>query len=187
MLRHPVALEVQQIADKLNAGNMAHAEVVRSYKQAWAAELSGVVDHCADTAVEILSDIGESKGHAPLSRGSDDWNSARNMCANLLFHGLKAKPELRQKIPTLYIEACLHASIRWDKSRRLVGNDLYDFNHASAAVAHCQAFFTEAPLKALLTSNHHGLKDEFDCRVAADVGEALSILRDFLATGRDGK
>jgi hypothetical protein len=127
-----------------------------------------------------MAEIAEKHGHSSPPRESDGWKRTRLMCANLLFHGLQAKPGLRHKIPTLYIEACLHAAIRWDKARRLVGNDIYDFNHASAAIAHCQAFFTEGPLKALLASKHHGLADDFGCRIASDIPEAADILGDLV-------
>jgi hypothetical protein len=169
---------LQDIADKLNTGNTEHADEIKSYKQAWVNELSGVVDLCVDLAADIVAEIAEKHGHFVPLRESDEWKRTRLMCGNVLFHGLQAKPGLRHKIPTLYIEACLHAAIRWDKSRRLGGNDIYDFNHASAAVAHCQAFFTEAPLKALLALKHHGLADDFSCRVASQVPEAVDILGD---------
>jgi hypothetical protein len=174
----PFDPSLQDIADKLNTGNTEHAGEIKSYKQAWINELSGVVDLCADMAADITAEIAEKHGHSAPSRESEEWKRSRLMCANLLFHGLQAKPGLRHKLPTLYIEACLHAAFRWDKSRRLVGNDIYDFNHASAAVAHCQAFFTEAPLKALLGLKHHGLADDFSCRIASQVPEAVDILVD---------
>lgn len=169
---------LQDIADKLNIGNTEHAGEIKSYKQAWVNELSGVVDLCADMAADMVAEIAEKHGHSAPSRESDEWKRSRLMYANLLFQGLQVKPGLRHKIPTLYIEACLHAAIRWDKSRRLVGNDIYDFSHASAAVAHCQAFFTEAPLKALLALKHHGLADDFSCRIASQVPEAVDVLID---------
>jgi hypothetical protein len=174
----PFDSRLNDIASKLNVGNAQHAAEIRSFQQALTDELSGVADLCADTAADIMGEIAEKQGHSSPPRGSDAWKRTRRMCANLLFHGLQAKPGLRNKLPTLYIEACLHAAIRWDKTRRLVGNDIYDFNHASAAVSHCQAFFTEGPLKALLASKHHGLADDFGCQIASEVPEAVDILSD---------
>lgn len=170
----PLDPKLDAIAAKLNAGNAEHAAKIKSFQQALTDELSGVADLCADTAADIMGEIAVS---APPPN-SDEWKRVRQMCANLVFHGLQAKPSLRHKLPTLYIEACLHAATRWDKTRRLVGNDIYDFNHASAAVAHCQAFFTEGPLKALLGLRHHGLANDFRCRVASEVPEAVDILSD---------
>ncbi len=172
----PFDASLQDIADKLNVGNVEHASDVNSYKQALTNELRGVVDLCGNTAANIVAEIAEKYGCSAPSCESAEWKRTRSMCANLLFHGLQAKPGLRHKIPTLYIEACLHATIRWDKSFRLAGNDIYDFNHASAAVAHCQAFFTDGPLKALLALKHHGLAEDFSCRIASDIPETVDIL-----------
>lgn len=174
----PLDPRLDHIADKLNAGNAEHADEIKSFKQALTDEFSGVADLCADTAADVMVEMALKQGHAAPARNSDEWKRMRQICANLVFHGLQAKPGLRHKLPTLYIEACLHAATRWDKKRKLVGNDIYDFNHASAAVAHCQAFFTEGPLKALLGLKHHGLADDFSCRVASEVPEAMDILND---------
>jgi hypothetical protein len=140
-------LALTDIADKLNAGNTAHAVGIKSFKQVWLDELRGAVDLCVDTAADIIAEIAEKRGVSPPPHGSEQWNRVRSMCANVLFYGLKAKPGLCHRIPTLYIEACLHAAVRWDKSRPLSGNDIYDFQHASAAVAHCQAFLHGRPVK----------------------------------------
>ncbi|SFN64778.1 hypothetical protein SAMN05216330_101128 [Bradyrhizobium sp. Ghvi] len=137
----PLDPKLDAIAAKLNAGNVEHAVKIKSFQQALTDELSGVADFCADTAADIMGEIAVRQGYSAPSPNSDEWKRTRQMYANLVFHGLQAKPSLRQKLPTLYIEACLHAATRWDKTRRVAGNDIYDFNHASAAVAHCQAFF----------------------------------------------
>lgn len=80
-------------------------------------------------------------------------------------------------MPTVYTQACLHAAIRWDRARRLTGNDLYDLHHASSALAHCQAFLTEHPLRSLVTSNHLALDKLFSCRVISGVPEAIAFLK----------
>jgi hypothetical protein len=174
----PLDPRLDHIADKLNAGNAEHAGEIKSFRQALTNEFSGVADLCADTAADIMVEMAVKQGHAAPVRNGDEWKRTRQMCANVLFHGLQAKPGLRHKLPTLYIEACLHAATRWDKKRKLVGNDIYDFSHASAAVAHCEAFLTEGPLKALLGLKHHGLANEFSCRVASDIPEALDMVKD---------
>src|SRR6266436_732870 len=50
-------------------------------------------------------------------------------------HRLRQRPQVRQQLRTLHIHAALHAAFRWDKARRFTSNDLYDFEHASAALA----------------------------------------------------
>lgn len=59
-----------------------------------------------------------------------------------------------QSIPALHIYAACHAAVRWDQKRKLSGNDLFDFQHAQAAMGYCDVFLTEKPLSALLSQNH---------------------------------
>ena len=170
-------LKLGDIAARLNVGSAQHAENIKSFEQVMSEELLGMTDLCVDTAVEIVSDIEEKQGRPPIVRGTKQWKQCRAMCGNSIFNLLSSKPEARLQLRTLYIEACLHAAFRWDKSRRFKGNDLYDFNHAAAALGYCRAFFTERPLKILLASNNIALDDLFGCHVAADVTEAVAYIR----------
>src|SRR5262249_24830981 len=70
-------------------------------------------------------------GETPPERGSAQWRKFWNQWANLLSIALTEPPQVR----------------RWDKERRLTRNDLHDLEHASAALAHCRAFFTEGRLR----------------------------------------
>jgi hypothetical protein len=66
-----------------------------------------------------------------------------------------------------------------DKARRFTSSDLYDFEHASAALAYCQLFFTEDWLHSTITVRHIPLDQLFHCRVASDISganEALNIM-----------
>jgi hypothetical protein len=170
-------LTLGDIATTLNDGAARHASEIRSFEQVWTDELNGAADLCADMAVEIVSDMGEKKGAPPVLRDTPQWRQCRSMCANILLHALKSKPDTRLQLRGMYIEACLHAAFRWDKLRRFKGNDLYDFNHASAALAHCQAFFTEHPLRSLISSKNIALDEIYNCQIIADVGEAIEFLK----------
>jgi hypothetical protein len=169
-------LKLGDIATTLNVGVTSHASEIRSFDQVWYDELRGVADVCADMAVEIVSDIDEQKGGPPILYDTPQWKQCRSMCANMLFHSLSSKPEARLQLPSLYVEACLHAAFRWDKPRRFRGNDIYDFNHASAALAHCRAFFTELPLRTLIASNNIALDRLYGCHVVSDASEAVAFL-----------
>jgi hypothetical protein len=165
------------IARKLNDGNAENAAAIRSFEQVWSDELAGAADLCADIGADVVAEIAEQKGIAPQPRGSSDWLKMRTICLNAIFLALKQRPALRKQLPTVYVEACLHAAIRWDKKRKLSGNDLYDFHHASAALAHCQAFLTERPLQTLLCHLRPKLGDEFNDPVLYDVPTAAQFVR----------
>ena len=57
-----------------------------------------------------------------------------------------------------------------------------DIHHACAAAGHHYAMFTEAPLKALMTSGNLTLDQKFDMLVIASTSEALNLLK-----GLEGK
>jgi hypothetical protein len=80
--------------------------------------------------------------------------------------------KLRKELPTAHVHAMCHAVYRWDKKRKFDGNDLLDFHHATAALAYCDVFLTDGPLRALLTSTHVDLNKKMDCAVISDIGEA---------------
>jgi|SRR5271165_5478853 len=98
---------------------------------------------------------------------------------NLLAIALE-RDQARDILRTMHIQACLYASVRWNKRRKLKGNDLLDFHHAAAALAYCHAFFTERSLKALITQHHLALDKCYKCRVIASVDEAVEYVTNLI-------
>jgi hypothetical protein len=86
----------------------------------------------------------------------------------------------------MYVGAALHAAFRWNKGQQFDPNDIYDFEHAGAALAHCQAFFTERPLWQMVTANHIALDRLFGCRVIWDLDEAIAVVADLAPCGGRG-
>jgi hypothetical protein len=165
------------LATRLNAGSAQHAEEIRSFAQTYVAESRGAVSVFAETAMNISRDISIKRGEPVPPPGSDEWEKQKRMWENLLFHILQKESE-RIKLPSIHVHACLHAAFRWNKTRQFVANDFYDFFHASAALACCQAFFTENSLHAVITAKHVALDKAYNCRVIANMPEAIAYLRD---------
>ncbi|WP_234686093.1 hypothetical protein [Bradyrhizobium monzae] len=162
----------------LNEGVKQNADQIKSFAQAFEAELKGTVELGADIAMDVMGDIFRKRtGEEPPEAKSPQWQTFWNHCANLLFLALKKRPHMRQQLRTLHIHAALHAAFRWDKARRFTSNDLYDFEHASAALAYCRAFFTEDGLHATISARHVALDDLFQCRVASDLSGAIDVLK----------
>ncbi len=162
----------------VNQGVIENADQIKSFAQAYAAELGGVVELGADMAMEVMGDLFHKKtGEQPAVRGSQAWQKSWNQWANLLRVALKKRSQVKQQLRTLHIHASLHAAFRWDKARRFTSNDFYDFAHASAALAHCQAFFTEHPLLATITARHVALDELFQCRVVSEIADAVAVLK----------
>jgi hypothetical protein len=95
----------------------------------------------------------------PPERTSAQRQTFWNQWAKLLLIALKKKPQVRQQLRTLHIDAALHAAFLWDKTRRFTSNDLYDFEHASAALAYCQVFLTEHALRSTIIGRNISLDE----------------------------
>lgn len=173
-------LNLDDSATILNAGIAENADSIRSFQQVFEAELQGVADVYADTLVDIINQMNPDQSARTAPKNETEKAEVRRMAYNLLFHALKSNKEARRSLPSLYVHACLHAAIRWDKLRRLKGNDLYDFNHASAALANCRLFFTERPLHALVAGKNIGLDKLFDCQIVSSVPDAIACLENLL-------
>lgn len=164
------------LAQRLNDGSSRYAHEIRSFAQAYAAEIRGAIDLLAPTAVDYVFHLAEKELGAVPELSPAQRNASENQWKNVLFGAFK-KEETKRVLPTMHIEALLHASIRWDKKRKLRGNDIYDFNHATAALPYCKAFLTDQPLALLITANHLRLDKQFGCRVVAKVNEAIEFLK----------
>jgi hypothetical protein len=88
----------------------------------------------------------------------------------------KTKLNRAKMYPTLHIGALCHASVRWDKKRKIKGNDIIDFFHASAALPYCDAFFTDNPLKNILKSGNFNFSHQFSCEIFSGEDEVLKYL-----------
>jgi hypothetical protein len=147
------------------------------FTQALSAEVSGAVDAVSDAVQAALANLSAEQrpgGKAPCEEVA---NGAR-LLANAVKNGIRLKPKLTvPMLPTVYLSAACHASIRMDANRKFNGNFLRDLHHGMAGVAYHDLMLTERPLAVLLNSGRVKAT-EFGCRVVSDDEEALSALSD---------
>jgi len=174
-------INLDPVAKRLNEENLALSNEVRSYRQAYLGEIAGLLSLYVETAREILeSTYAQDFGVDPSVTDAERRNHNRELLS--FFVQMFCKSEFAKQLPTIHIHASCHAAIRWDKKRRLKGNDLYDFHHAAAALAYCDLFLTERPLQILLSLKHLALDRMFGCKVISDVSEAVNYLRKMSST-----
>ncbi|WP_248916009.1 hypothetical protein [Pseudomonas moorei] len=173
---------MENSAKRINEKMVAYAPDIRSFKQAFAAEVSGTIKFFDDQAArsfltERLKTFSE-----------DDVEQFKDKMQTVLFNVFRLRPKIMaQRAPTLYVHAACHAAIRWDKSRRLNGHWLMDLHHACAAAGYHNVMFTEGPLRVLMTSGHLKLDEEFDMPVIAGANDALDYLCKLQSTSADTK
>lgn len=168
------------IGNILDNGKFAHANEIKSYQQAFKNEARGMADICDGFALEAIRDSAIIQGVMYEKPSAESERELRNNCKHLLAHLLEKK-EVRKDLKTLHILISLHATHRWNRDQRFKNNDLYDFNHAAAALGYCDAFLTEGPLKTMLNQNHHSLKDDFNCISISDTEEATSYIEKLIS------
>jgi hypothetical protein len=166
-----------RLAEQLNAGNAKHAGELRSFQQTYVIEARGAAEVYASMAVEIIRDLQKLiTGTSPSAADSAAETEAVRILTNILVAALK-QDKFKVVLPSLHINTCLHASVRWNKSQQLEANDFEDFRHACSALAYCNLFFTERRLRAMVTANHLALDRKYDCKVAAAIPDVLALLR----------
>ncbi len=167
----PPVFDYEAIAQKLNEGNSKHANEIKSFSQCYKAEMIGGLSLFMSVAREVLEEINRKATGQRVRRTEDESREHEIHLLKCFSKGIETK-EVALALRTLHIGALCHAAIRWDKKRKLTGNDLHDFHHAEAAVGYCDVFLTEIPLRTMLQQNHLGLSNDFSCKVISSLSEA---------------
>lgn len=166
------------LSDQINRDCSAHQDDIRSFAAAYDIELRGIVEVAGTIALDCLAEQARAAGHQE-SLSEAARAETLNMCRNLLYHAI-SKPGQKQRLRSIHIGATLHASMRLDKARKFKANDLYDFEHATAALAYCDLFITEGPLMDMATRPQARLEMLNPCAIFSDVGQAADHVRDLL-------
>lgn len=157
----------------LNNGVTSNADGLRSFEQAYSAEVRGIVDIVGDGIPDVLASMARNEGVVLNEPTAEERRASINGFKNLFAIALE-KDKARNELRTMHILSSLHASLRWNKRRKFKDNDLLDFDHAAAALAYADAFFTERSLCAMVTERRLALDRLYGCRVTALVDDAIA-------------
>jgi hypothetical protein len=170
----PMEPNFEDSARRLNEGNRAHMSELRTFPELVEVELAGVLDLYKDRLADIVCEMEERQEGTRPDLLPEQRQSRESLLRNVFINLYRLRPLLMAKrAPTLYVGAKCHAAVRWNRGKNLTANDLMDFHHAAAALGYCDAFFTDNPLKVLLTQNHVQLPSELGRFITADDAEAL--------------
>lgn len=166
--------ESERIATFLNEMAALHANDIDHRDTAVRIELAGAGSMVEGIAAGEARRIAQSAGQ-PVPRESD-WSVATGQSiGRMIAEGLRSNVNQRL-LGSLYVPAMLHAAVRSEPKRRIKPNDVFDFRHAAAALPYCRAFFTDGPLRSLLTSGHMRLDRLYGCELASTPSEAIAVL-----------
>lgn len=176
---HEDPLHYRQTSASLNEQNQVHAADLKSFRKTYKDELIGVLDLFAGTLAQIMASMLPSEAGLLPAEGSVERADVDRQCLSFLVGALDTERG-RKAMRSLHINSLLHAAVRWNKKQALKPNDLFDFDHAVAAIGYCDGFFTDGPLRAMLSRRDLGLKEDFGCFVSSDVNECLRYLTNLL-------
>lgn len=165
-------------AAKLNMEARAHAHEIRSFEQAFVAEIGGMLNVFKGHIADVFEQLYEKKTGTLATQTVEQRAGFEKRLLSMSVNMFRfARKKMAQRLPSLYVHAMCHAAARWDRQRNLDGHDLFDFHHASAAVGYCDAFFTENPLRVFLTAGHVALDREYGCRIISNEAVAIDYVR----------
>lgn len=177
-------LSFRETTGRLNEQIRAHADSLKNLKTAYQHELVGVLDLFASQLATILAPTLPPEAGPLPKEGTPERAEVDRQCLAFLVNAFGTEAG-RKALRTLHIKTTLHAAVRWNKGQALKANDLFDFQHACAALAYCDAFFTEGPLCTLVSRPDLRLLEQFSCFVSADIAACLAyvegVVRDTIA------
>ncbi len=182
---HADPLRFRETTGRVNEQIRAHADSLKNMKTAYQHELVGVLDLFAGQLATILAPTLPPEAGPLPKEGIPERAEVDRQCLAFLV-GAFGTEAGRKALRTLHINTTLHAAVRWNMGQALKANDLFDFQHACAALAYCDAFFTEGPLCTLVSRPDLGLLEQFDCFVSADVAACLAYVEGVVRDTTDG-
>lgn len=153
-----------------------YREQFRSWPECFRIEVQGMIENFRDQIIMCAKSLHESG--ADTTRLGLDCSDCLELAKNievLILSGISLG-RLGTEISSIHIPALLHSAVRYE-GRKFKQGDLYDFQHAAAALPFCDAFFTDKAMAAILKSRHARLDKHYDCVVLSSDDDVVSYLR----------
>lgn len=167
--------EMENNTNELNFGKIKYAGEYSTFEELLNIELEGIIVSYRSEISKALRTLNKKLGGGTLTDSYIEKSEEEKKFENLLYCATKDN-KARDELPSLYIPAALHASIRWDKSRKYKSNDSLDLLHAASALPYFEFFFTENSLKELVSKKSLGLTDLYNCCVLSKPVDIIEVL-----------
>lgn len=164
------------VSDEINRENKISAHEPTNLKAAYDIELRGAIEAAAANAAQIILEVVDPCDGWPMFSSSADQHARETGAKQLLYDGF-INGDAKDHIRSLHIFASIHAAWRRDNRRQIKPNDSYDCQHATAALAYCDAFFTEKDLRDVISRNVLGLGSVNGCKAISDIDLTVEFLK----------
>jgi len=159
-------------ANRINELNRVHQTEIHNFKKVYIDEFRGVLSLCMHHPRQWIEQQYELKTGKKCLSSPEQISKYEHELYTFFWNLVDLRREAALMLPTLHVSALCYSAIRRDKKRNLSANDIYDFQHAAAAIGYCDAFLTEKPLMTLLAQRNLKIKDDFRCTIISEIEEA---------------
>jgi hypothetical protein len=163
------------IAAEVNKMRSRSSGQYTSFDELALIELGGALEGYRPQFAKAMRAMYENDKGIDQPLHSDVMDKEGQLVANFFYQAFRLK-RLSRQLPTVQIEAYLHAAVRWDAKRMFDENDFADFRHASAALPYFDYFLTDGGLSHLLSQGNLPIKERFPCIVIANAKNAIVAL-----------
>lgn len=169
------------LADIHNAIKQEESPTKLTFERAFLLELADILKYYEPEMLRMIRDKYQREtGQILTERELKDESFAKHF-SNIIYEGFRRKT-LTTNFPSLSIPARIYAALSIDYPRKYKPNDIYDINHATAALPYCDMFFTDNPFRHLVTSNPLKLDSMYSTEVVSDEEDALKLLEGLCST-----
>jgi hypothetical protein len=169
-------LDNSQSASNLNVGKFSHSHEIYSLNQLFKMEVRGGLSVFIEVIQNYFVWLSKNRPER-LMLLKDNFSIINSIDFCKKIEDDFINNTIGHYLSDLYINTCIHTLMRWDRRRQFKPNDLYDFEHARAALPYFQYFFTEASLKHMLFVKPFQLAKKYNCVVEDDIKKVNSILQ----------
>jgi len=159
--------------DIYNLNKDNHSNEHKTFKEMYLAELSGTLEAYIETIKSISKIVIDNKAKKNnITIPTQDTTDIQPIL-NLIYHGFR-EDKMSLYLPSLDIQAMLHAKLRWNKTQRYKQGDFDDIGHATSALPYYDYFFTERSLHNMIKECKYD--EKYNCKVASNTKEVLEKL-----------
>lgn len=160
-------------AELLNAAKGDPTTALKSFETTYWSEVRGTLDVYQPQIQDVARYLFHQHGGDPNAIKPDELQQSFERLRSVLYNAAR-KIGLKGAVPALHIGATLYSHLQWDRQRAYKANDVFDFDHADAALPYFNAFATDGSLAALLRRS--GLASSYACAVLSSYAELFAWL-----------
>jgi len=160
--------------DMYNFNKHLHSNEHNTFKKMYLSELSGTIEANKEIIETIFKEVIDNKARQNYIAIPTESTINIQPVLNLIYYSFK-KETMKLHLPSIDINAMLHAKLRWNKTQKYKSGDFDDIGHAKSALPYYDYFFTERNLRNMIEESKYDQK--YSCEVYSKNSDILFLLK----------